>query len=94
MPFPGANSTNQTLQKQLVATRADLIIPMQMILRHVAGDEWVAYLIPILGSAAKRSFYAAKFVVGVDGKPTALDITWQGAVERLSEVATRFDRVG
>ncbi|KAM3524836.1 hypothetical protein NHJ13051_004338 [Beauveria bassiana] len=94
LPLPGANSTNQTLQKQLVATRADLIIPMRMILRHVAGDYWVAYLIPILGSAAKRSFYAAKFVVGGDGKPTALEITWQGAVERLSEVTTRFDRLG
>ncbi|OAA50933.1 hypothetical protein BBO_00880 [Beauveria brongniartii RCEF 3172] len=88
-----AKPANQTLSKQLVAIRADLIIPMRMNLRHVVGDHWVAYLIPILGSAAQRGFFAAKAIMGAGGKPTALDITWQGALGRLSEVTTRFDRV-
>ncbi|OAA57276.1 Beta-lactamase/transpeptidase-like protein [Cordyceps fumosorosea ARSEF 2679] len=88
-----ASGKSSSPQQQLVAIREDLIVPSRMVLRHVVGAYWVAYVLPVVGSDLSRSFYAAKFEMGVDGKPRALEVTWRAATDRLSGVATRFERV-
>ncbi|EGX89804.1 penicillin-binding protein, putative [Cordyceps militaris CM01] len=80
--------------QQLVATREDLLVPSRLVLRHVVGDYWVAYLVPVLGSELSRAFYAAKFIRGVDGKPSGLEVTWKEGTDRLAAIVTRFERVG
>ncbi|KAJ3482019.1 hypothetical protein NLG97_g7678 [Lecanicillium saksenae] len=80
-------------QQRLVALRDDLLIPMRLVLQHVVGDYWVAYLLPVLGSSMTRTFYAVKFIIGVDGKPAAFELTWREATDRLSATKTRFERV-
>lgn len=80
--------------KQLVALREDAVVPTRHILRHVVGEYWVAYLITIFGPTSWRTFYAAEFIMGADGKPSALEIKWQDGTDRLAPVVTRFSRVG
>ncbi|KAJ6784052.1 hypothetical protein PWT90_00339 [Aphanocladium album] len=80
-------------QQQLVALRNDLLVPMRLVLRHVTGDYWVAYLLPVVGSSMARSFHAARFIMGADGKPAMLEVTWSAATDRLAAVTTRFERV-
>lgn len=80
-------------QPQLVAVRRDLIVPSKMVLRHVVGDYWVAYVMPVLGSAASRGFTAARFVTGPDGKPEALEVTWAEGEGPVSGYKTVFARV-
>lgn len=76
--------------KQLVATRDNLIVQTRLVLRHVVGDHWVAYLFPLLGAAFWQEFRAAKWIMGVDGKMGALERPWQKATDRLSSLVARF----
>lgn len=87
-------SSEKPAKRQPVATRDDLIVQTRLVLRHVFGDYWVAYLFPLLGSAFWQEFRGAKFITGADGKASALEITWEGATDRLSSVVAHFDRVG
>ncbi|KAM3512228.1 hypothetical protein MY11210_004146 [Beauveria gryllotalpidicola] len=80
-------------QEQLVALREDLITPTRFVLRHAAGDFWVAYQIPIGGAALGRDYYRARFYMGVDGKPTTLEITFAEEADRISELVIQFERV-
>ncbi|KAM3561894.1 hypothetical protein ARSEF4850_002984 [Beauveria asiatica] len=90
---PGETRDKQP-QEQLVALRQDLITPTRFVLRHVTGDFWVAYKIPIRGAALGRDYFPARFYMEVDGKPSALEITFAEATERISEVVIQFERVG
>lgn len=80
-------------QEQLVALREDLITPTRFVLRHAAGDFWVAYQIPIRGAALGRDYFPARFYMEVDGKPSTLEITFAEETDRISEVVIQFERV-
>lgn len=77
----------------LVARRVDMVLRYGITLRHVSGDYWVAYVKSLEGWQAGMTFVAAEFTMGVDGKATALQVTWQGETDDLWEVKTLFNRV-
>lgn len=89
---PGSGKKGEAVERQLVATRDDTITSIRLVLRHVVGDYWVAYAIPITASPLTRGFYAAKFIMGVDGKAGGLEIEWEKARSGIAGVRVRFER--
>jgi hypothetical protein len=61
----------------LVADRTDLLWKTRVTLRHVSGDFWVAFITMLEGDGLPEVFLVAEFRIGVDGKPSGLELTFK-----------------
>ncbi|KAH7131685.1 beta-lactamase/transpeptidase-like protein [Dactylonectria estremocensis] len=65
----------------LVARRYDLLWKTRVVLRHVSGDFWVAFVGLMDNLAQEVDYLAAEFRFGVDGNPSGLEITFSDRLE-------------
>lgn len=76
----------------LVSERSDIVFASKMRLEHVSGDYWTAHL-SWLATGTEASFYAVEFKFGVDGKPSAFEMTIESREEGVHEGKVLFERI-
>jgi hypothetical protein len=87
-------SDSETQQEVgLVALQEESISPIRLEMRHVYDDKWIVYASAVLAASYSRSFHAAEFQLGNDGKVSGLRITWSKADGVIDAVKTLFARV-
>lgn len=78
----------------LVADRPDSTWQYKIQLEHVTGDYWMAYTkITDDEDSFFDDFAKGWFVIGVDGKVAALNISWQTQLGDMDEGTSSFERV-
>ncbi len=63
--------TNKTV---LVGPREEASFRHTFVLEHVTGDYWLVHAAMVGNSRYTNEFCTAKFVAGVDGRPTAMEL--------------------
>lgn len=58
----------------LVGPRDQIAFRHTFVLEHITGDYWLLKAVMIGNSAYTNGFFRAKFVAGVDGEPTAMEL--------------------
>ena len=66
--------------------------PYKLMVFHATGDYWVVNTVTHQNPTLLNDFQAGKFIRGVDGKVSALSITWGGYLGD-SDGETTFKRV-
>ncbi|KAM3474173.1 hypothetical protein MY5147_004407 [Beauveria neobassiana] len=69
--------TNKTV---LIGPREEATFRHTFVLEHITGDYWLVKAAMLGNSRYTNEFFSAKFVAGIDGKPTTMELdTAQGA---------------
>jgi CubicO group peptidase (beta-lactamase class C family) len=91
---PPAFDPERLNNRTLVADRSDSTWQSRLEFRHVSGEYWIVYLDSLHApESVFQEVAAARFNIGVDGKPDKLGINWQEALEGTREVSVWFDRI-
>lgn len=78
----------------LIASRPEMTWNYELGLHHVSGDYWIVYA-SVGGDADSllSEFMKGWFILGVDGKISALNIHWGAELGDMDEGITSFERV-
>ncbi|KAL6890757.1 beta-lactamase/transpeptidase-like protein [Trichoderma evansii] len=81
-------------EKILVADRPETTWNYSMHFHHVTGSYWIVYMpSPIWSGVKFKEFFGAEFVLGADGKPVGVEVTWENHMDTMYEGQVFFKRV-
>ncbi|TQV97699.1 hypothetical protein V2A60_006568 [Cordyceps javanica] len=84
--YEGSNKT------VLVGPRPDTSFRHTFILEHITGDYWLVLASMLGNSRYTNAYFTAKFVAGVDGNPSAMDLDTQG-VSKAGDGIIQFTKI-